>query len=139
MAMLEEIQTLTNSFLELAPGVPATPGNLKTLLSYILRIPGISNGWCIMSNDITVQIKKSGKKELRVVLDSPPPRSQLIVTHHVPVTEDGLLEAFVLLKKSIHKYRTEGMCEACQPPKKRLKADGMPKCEECMITEAIGL
>ena len=62
-----------------------------------------------------------------------------MVLRSFPMTQDGLLEAIVLLKKSVDKYRTEGTCEACEPPLKRLKADGMPKCERCVLSAAIGI
>ena len=102
---------------------------------------------------MAVRINKCGSKKkpgLYVVLEGPTVERGTrldgstfttrddIVRKDFPATEDGLLQAIVFLKKSIHKLRTEGTCEACQPPTKRLKADGMPKCEECMLTEAIG-
>ena len=141
--MPEEIQVLASSFLELTPGVSANPGNLKTLLSTIMR----TNGWYKSSDEMGVGISIIGlkkKPKLFVYLEGQKlgtrgydarPR---LMARQFPATEDGLLEAIVLLKKTIRKYRIEGTCEACEPRTKRLKADGMPKCEACVLTEAVG-
>ncbi len=152
MAMPDLIQSLTNSFLELTPGTSATPANLKTLLEWINRRSSESmDGWSKKSAEMAVRINKCGsnnKPELYVALDGPERTTapenggwttrDEITYKYFPATEDGLLRAIVFLKKSIHKFRTEGMCDTCEPPTKRLKADGMPKCEDCMMTEAIG-
>ena len=152
MAMPDLIQNLTNSFLELTPGTSATPANLKTLLEWINRRSSESmDGWSKKSAEMAVRIKKCGsnkKPELYVALDGPERTTapenggwttrDEITYKYFPATEDGLLRAIVFLKKSIHQFRTEGTCDTCEPPTKRLKADGMPKCEDCMMTEAIG-
>ena len=153
MAMPDLIQNLTNSFLELTPGTSATPANLKTLLEWINRRSSESmDGWSKKSAEMAVRINKCGSNkqpELYVALDGPERARPLpngrtwmardeITYKCFPATEDGLLRAIVFLKKSIHKFRTEGTCDTCEPPTKRLKADGMPKCEDCMMTEAIG-
>ena len=149
MAMPDLVQSVANSFLELTPGTSANPANLKTLLDYLQ-----SMYWSKTSTDgelrATMQsIGLSKKKTLRASLDGPERTYTMpsgtytnrsnIVLRTFPMTKDGLLEAIVLLKKSIQKYRTEGTCEACQPPTKRLKADGMPKCENCMLSVTIGI
>ena len=109
-------------------------------------------GWSKKSAEMAVRINKCGsnkKPELYVALDGPERARPLpngrtwmardeITYKCFPATEDGLLRAIVFLKKSIHKFRTEGTCDTCEPLTKRLKADGMPKCEDCMMTEAIG-
>ena len=151
MPMPQGIQNIANSFLELVPGVPANSGNLKMLLSWIME----ESDWIQASGDIMVGIHILGTKTkpiLRGTLDGPEEDRPLpgpgagtykmrprIVGKEFPATEDGLLEAIVLLKKSIHKYRTEGICETCEPPKKRLKADRMPNCEGCVLRAAIGV
>ena len=154
MAMPDLIQSVANSFLELTPGTSANPTNLKTLLEWITQRSSIwTSGWSRKSDEMAARITATGskkKRELIVVLDGPERTSPLPngrtwttrdeITHrHFPATEDGLLQAIVFLKKSIQKYRTEGTCEACEPPTKRLKADGMPKCEDCMLSAAIGI
>ena len=146
--MPEEIQSLTNSFLELAPGVPATPRNLKTLLSWVL----MEGEWRNVSNEMAVEIRKAGPKKkpaIYALVDGPEQEVTYpggsfryrarIIDKTFPGTEDGLLEAIVFLKKSVQKYRTEGTCDACPPSRKRLKADGMPKCEYCTLKKAIGV
>ena len=153
MAMPDLIQSVANSFLELTPGTSAPPANLKTLLEWIKRrSTACTDGWSKKSTEMAVRIDKCGsnkKPGLYVVLDGPErthasengmtwmTRDE-ITYKYFPATEDGLLRAIVFLKKSIHKFRTEGMCDTCEPLTKRLKADGMPKCEDCMMTEAIG-
>ena len=151
MAMPEEIQSVANSFLELAPGVSANPGNLKMLLRWILeKERGV--GWENASDEMAVIIYERGTKkkpELHAVLYGPltnvTPAGSNIMTRDLiadtksPATEDGLLETIVFLKRSIHKYRTEGTCFICPPEKKRLKAEGMTSCEYCMLKLAIGI
>ena len=151
MAMPEEIQSVTNSFLELVPGVPANQKNLKTLLRWIAENPQ-SPRWLKFSGEMMMTIDTTGTKKkpkLHAVLRGPE-RSVYgtgmnfrirdpIADQTRPATETGLLETIVFLKKALDKYRTEGTCDTCLPPRKRLKADGMPKCEECMLNEAIGV
>ena len=152
MAMPDLIQSVANSFLELTPGTSATPANIKTLLEWIKRrSTACTDGWSRKSAEMAVRIKKCGsnkKPELYVALDGPERTTapenggwttrDEITYKYFPATEDGLLRAIVFLKKSIHQFRAEGTCDTCEPPTKRLKADGMPKCEDCMMTEAIG-
>jgi hypothetical protein len=59
-------------------------------------------------------------------------------------TEDGLLDAITTAKKWVAKLSNEGTCPDCrnaagERPSKRLKADNMPKCSECIIKTALGL
>ena len=146
--MPDLVQNVAESFLELTPGVPANQRNLKTLLAKVL-----DHNWLWMSNEMFVMITKERSKKKPELLaklfgqkKTPPEATffeyndrDLIVQDMFPATEDGLLQAIVFLKKSIHKYRSEGTCEACEPPTKRLKADGMPKCEDCMLSAAMGI
>ena len=151
MAMPDLVQNVAESFLELTPGVPANQRNLKTLLAKVL-----DRNWLWMSNEMFAMITKEGSKKKPELLaklfgqNKTPPEVRaasfwwtedrdLLVQDMFPATEDGLLQAIVFLKRSIHKYRSEGTCEACEPPTKRLKADGMPKCEDCMLSAAIGI
>ena len=148
--MPAEIQRVTNSFLELMPGLSSTPANLKTLLSRITR----GEVWSKDATDLSVMIKKHGTKKkprLWTSLEGPwrtrtdPITGQTyqvqrpIITYDiVPATEDGLLGAILFLKKAIRKYRVEGTCETCPPNAKRLKGDGMPRCTDCVLGVAIG-
>ena len=142
MAMPDLVQNVAESFLELTPGVPANQRNLKTLLAKVL-----DRNWLWMSNEMFAMITKEGSKKkpmLLAKLCGKTPNSfwssdDRLVEDMFPATEDGLLKAIVFLKRSIHKYRSEGTCEACEPPNKRLKADGMPKCEDCMLSAAMGI
>ena len=125
---------------------------MKTLFEWIFR----EGNWCKTSDEMRVAIQKNvwrKKVEFLVHIEGPlrdiqmQPGTPMAYIHRCrdriksgrfPATEDGLLQAIVFLKKCIHKYRTEGTCEACEPPTKKLKADGMPKCEGCMLSESIG-
>ena len=127
----------------------ASSRNLKTLLSWVL----MEGEWRNVSNEMAVEIRKAGPKKkpaIYALVDGPertaPDRAggsfryrRRIIDKTFPGTEDGLLEAIVFLKKSVQKYRTEGTCDACPPSRKRLKADGMPKCEYCTLKKAIGV
>ena len=156
MAMTDLVQNFVESFLELTPGVPANQRNLKTLLEKVK-----DEEWCAMSDEMKAVISPDGQEVepglyvwldgakvewvvpnlVDVVLREPVTHSTRprLTSKSFPATEDGLLQAIVFLKRSIHKYRTEGTCEACEPLTKRLKADGMPKCEDCMLSAAIGI
>ena len=56
-----------------------------------------------------------------------------------PCTEDGLLQGLLYAKQNRKRYREEGPCPDCVRsdeslrPVKKLKAQGMPKCEACMF------
>ena len=58
-------------------------------------------------------------------------------------TEEGLLEGLIYAKNSRKRYREEGPCPDCvssdetRLPRKKLKAMGMPKCAECMLTAIV--
>ena len=155
--MPDAIQTITEPFLELAPGVPANPGNLKTLLARVLEGAYCDHHrggrhWCKVNDEMGIVISKTvpeeeEKPELYVYLEGREMEEYLhlsfivrarLASKHFPATEDGLLQAIAFLKNSIHKYRTEGTCLYCQPRTKKLKADGMRICEDCILSEAIG-
>ena len=56
----------------------------------------------------------------------------------VELSEDGLLEGLCWAKDGLKRLRDEGPCADCasgptEYPRKRLKATGLPKCEECII------
>ena len=61
-------------------------------------------------------------------------------------TEDGLLRAIAWSKEVVHKLRNEGTCPDCcsteptrtEPPRKRLKVNGCPKCWRCLLDAAVG-
>ena len=135
-----EVQNKIKSYMELTPGVDATRANLKTLLAYILW-----HGYWKIEDDLAVHIAGQNRKRVLALRVEGPraPRSAyrpLLRTREFPPDEDGLLEALVYLKKVVQKYRTEGVCEACSDwADMRLKADGMPCCESCVITAAVGL
>jgi len=137
-----EIQSLVGSYLELIPGTAASQRNLRTLLDHVLNV-----GYHKCCDDLAVEVnrkKRRGLMKLEARVEGPKiPRSCLrlfLCCQEFPASEDGLLEAVVFLKTVVRKYRTEGVCESCRGNHyMRLKADGMPTCEQCMLTAAIGL
>ena len=130
---------------ELLPGVPASQTNLKTLLEYVVKTDVIAIK--VIDNimiDIVVGERRRKKELIVSVIQKAPPRRGDQEWSHVwcdrfECTEDGLLKALITAKQNRKRYREEGPCPDCDspggsaPPRKKLKAKGMPKCEECMI------
>ena len=65
----------------------------------------------------------------------------LIATKRFACTGDGLLEAIVWSKEMTKKWH-DGTCPSCAstegPPLKRLKANNMPECCDCVLSKAVG-
>lgn len=150
-----EVQTQIKSYLELSPGVDATRANLKTLLAFTIKW-----GYSKYEDDLRVSIIPGKRKKQQVLharLDGPAvcslPHGARCIScrlcelyrsrlrdQEFPADEDGLLEALVYLKTAVKKYREEGVCETCKTATAmRLKADGMPQCERCVLNAALGL
>ena len=123
----------------IAPSVDATRANLKTLLAYTLK-----HGYCEAEDNLLVVLIEPRKRKKHPALSA---SLQLLACYRscickedLPASEDGLLEAIVYLKTGVQKYRAEGVCEACKGRYNlRMKADGMPYCERCMLTAAVGI
>ena len=58
-------------------------------------------------------------------------------------TWEGLLQCLIFARHNIHRYITEGACPGCCSaalaglPVRNLKAAGMPRCADCMLTAVI--
>ena len=140
---------------EIIPGVQASPQNLNTLLDYIKKEDHVelemgknypSIGLCLPKGKKLFAAVKGHEEAWR------PRDNDNRYLHDVPViaretfkpTTDGLLEAICWAKKGLKRLREEGTCPDCQNkqhqyPRKKLKAEGMPKCCGCMPKAAVGL
>ena len=131
-ALATEIDAMT----ELLPGVPASKEDLKTLLEHLMN-----NIYYVLNVDDDSSIDfavEHLKKEFRVELFARGGlRDASICGKGFPCTEEGLLEGLLYAKQNRKRYREEGPCPDCdfpgEHPRKKLKAKGMPKCEECMF------
>ena len=140
---------------ELLPGVPASKENLKTLLEHVMK-----GGSFVSDTDETSKTsilflmqQYRGKKQIEVqvlgkaevvrwahgVYDQRP----CVCNEVFKCTEEGLLEGLLYAKQNAERYREEGPCPDCdrsdetQPPSKKLKAMGLPKCEICMFEATV--
>ena len=139
-ALPREVLDNIDSYLELIPGVEASDKHLKTLLDHTLQ-----HGFHSAADDLHISIvSKSRRKQstLAACMEGPIPYRPHLCTQEFPATEQGLLEALLYLKTALQQYREAGTCSACKDRHKyhlRLKADGMPYCERCVLNAAVGL
>jgi hypothetical protein len=162
LARVPAVEGMIDEMNELIPGVPADPRNMKTLLQHLERNGGL---FTFNRGDnqprINMNINKDNKKSKFIVVQlwgpvemwvinstdggrRNNPQRPLIEGERFDCTEDGLLKAIITAKKLLGKLRTEGTCPDCRNaagelPSKRLKADNMPKCWDCMIRGAMGV
>ena len=134
---------------ELIPGVPASKENLKTLLEHLMKQGSFDLGGTDETRVLLLVAKCRKKTRIEVQLLG---KAEVVRWEHgvynqrpcvciqlFECTEDGLLEALLYAKQNRKRYREEGPCPDCvrsdesHPPKKKLKAKGMPKCEACML------
>jgi len=151
MSLPAEVRAVVSSYLELAPGLPATERNLAAMLK---RIEEFGNYRILHATATvaasTVIINIGGTKKRPVlVLDvfearvrgDLGPSPVTVFRSAQPVTTQGLLTGMVEVKDALARL-SRGLCERCaleQPPLKRLKATGMPSCIDCAISSAFGL
>ena len=136
-----EVLAKIESYLELAPGISANRGNLKTLLVYILE-----RGYHKSEYDAKLCIMPQRRRKPQVLLarlEGPTMPGAYywpcLCAQEFPADEDGLLKAIVYLKTALRTYRDEGVCETCRGTHiVRLKAEGMPYCERCVMNAALG-
>jgi len=158
MASLQDVlaavpAALIDAHNQLIPGVQASPENLNTLLEHIKKEKHValetevkrpSIGLCAKGNKLFAAVK--GPEEIWH-----PGGDPSIKAYHTPVvargtfkcSADGLLQAICWAKKGLKRLRDEGVCPDCMNryahPRKKLKAEGMPKCCECLLKAAVGL
>ena len=145
--LVAEIASMT----ELIPGVPGSKQNLKTLLGHLMKRGGFDLVGTEDHISIAILVPRYKKKkafEVQVLGKAEVVRRADFVFNERPCvcsevfecTEEGLLEGLLYAKQNRKRYREEGPCPDCDrrsheshPPKKKLKAMGMPKCENCML------
>ena len=137
------------SYLELLPGVLATPETLEAMLHHIMEEDVVLLGGD-KSKEHGVLMRIEGVA-LRVEIRTPTFISDdsndiwhndCIKATQYPLTQDGLLRAIVESKETIADIRKRGLCPTCEaddPPKKKLKGPGMPKCCGCSMGDMMGL
>ena len=143
------LATRIDEMTELIPGVPASKENLKTLLAHVMKEGHCDLEGADQTSILIIVAKHKKKKEFMVKVlgkaekvrraDLEFNQRPCVCAEVFQCTEDGLLEGLLYAKQNRKRYREEGPCPDCvrshesHPPKKKLKAKGMPKCEACML------
>ncbi len=143
-AVVEKIK----SNLELFPGLLATSDKLAALLKYVREERCLVLGGGTAANPkhtVTIgAVQTSDGFHLHVNVKAPKAQSgepPLFMAEY-QFTPDGLLRALVDAKERIADHLKRGGCPDCEaqePPKKRARALGMPKCCACVIATTLGL
>ena len=144
-ALVAKIDSMT----ELIPGVPASKQNLKTLLEHPMKqgsfhLGGTDDTSILFllqkyKKNTRIEVQVLGKAEVVRRANDVYDRQPCVCSKVFKCTEEGFLDALLYAKQNRKRYRDEGPCPDCvrshesHPPKKKLKAKGMPKCPECMI------
>ena len=144
------VEKITSS-LDLIPGMRATPQKLQSLLDHIEQRCEIIGGGTADAPKHGVALAVHGRKttrQLHLVVKHPWVKSEEF--YHVPdlfreqypVTPDGLLQALDDAKTRIADHLKRGGCPDCEmaePPRKRARALGMPKCCSCVLRTTLGI
>ena len=131
-----------DKWLDLLPGVPANRKNLQTLLAYVKDERVVSLGPTTQPSANVI----AERKYLCAQIFAPVETFTVptVARKHFALDEQGLHKAIVWAKYSLKRYREEGPCPDCcnnpgERPRKRLRAENMPKCEECILKAAVGV
>ncbi len=143
------------SYLELMPGVLATPATLEAMLKHIKNDRLVMTGGGTRTapeHGVVMQIKNYNTQKLCLPVEVRGPyieegeediwASDYLTSEEYPLTQDGLLRAIVESKETIADIRKRGLCPTCEadePPRKRLKGPGMPKCCGCSLGDMMGV
>jgi hypothetical protein len=153
LAAVPAVAQLVDQMTELAPGVPANKQNLGILYDHMQKVVSREYPFpdgCLVMLDLVCK-KKGVYQDLRVKVLGPcltARRDGQIYTFLRPClssethknTSEGLLQGFLFARQSLRQYSTEGVCPGCRSadlahtPVRKLKAAGMPRCADCMIT-----
>jgi hypothetical protein len=153
LAAVPAVAELVDQMTELLPGCPANEPNLQTLWKHMQHVVCRESPYpdgCRVPLDL-VHMKKKVYQELHVKVLGPcvpARRDGQIYTFLRPCisgethknTGEGLLQGFLCARQVLQRYRAEGACPGCcstdlaPTPVRRLKAAGMPRCADCMIT-----
>lgn len=141
MPLPEDVVAEVNSYNELLPGVPANNENLQTLLQFLKDRQRIVLG---PQTEAFVELMNFGDITVHITNPEYPGSGRVrMAKKELALDEQGLHKAIVWAKYSLKRYREEGPCPGCnnseERPWKRLRADKMPKCEECILKAAVGV
>ncbi len=148
------IQAMVAEFLQLSPGVFATP----VVLSRMLAIVQEEKRLCMLSEDmpafglphrIVVQWEGRSKSSARLRVqvmealltdEDYVTKQEAVFEKFYPATSDGLLAGMVDAKEALANLK-RGFCEQClaqRPPQRKLKGKGFAVCNGCAVSAAFG-
>ena len=145
MPLPEEVVAEVHSYNELIPGVPANHKTLHTLLQFLKDNPRRILG---PQTEPFVELYTVDRRLAVLIMNPlaeyPGGERQDLARNYFALDEQGLHKAIVWTKYSLKRYREEGPCPDCcnnpgERPRKRLRAENMPKCEECILKAAVGV
>ena len=149
------VAELVDQMTELLPGCPASEQNLQTLWSHLQGVTQKSlehpAGHLVV---LQLFSKKKGVYQIMraQVMGKPVdcrrrdgsnfPLRPLICEETHRNTSEGLLQCLIFARQSLYRYSIEGACPSCCSgfaglPVRKLKAVGMPRCADCMLTAVI--
>jgi len=147
------VVTNITSFLELVPGVRATPARLEALLQDIKEDVEVCLGGGTVANPkhgVTITTfgddDDDDKEPDEMVLRVCPPFAKSagrtgvetpLYTKKYPISTDGLMRAIVDAKTVIAEEKLRVLCPGC--PLRMMTMRGLPKCRNCVLTEAMGI
>ena len=151
LAAVPAVAELVDQMTELLPGCPASEQNLQTLWAYLQGV--VYREYA--SGELLVVLQLASKRkgvyqDCHVqVLGKPVDCRRGDQTFHLRPqickethknTGEGLLQCLLFARQSLHRYSAEGACPGCCSaalvglPVRKLKAVGMPRCADCMIS-----
>ena len=155
LAAVPAVAELVDQMTELLPGCPASEQNLQTLWGHLQGVTQKSlehpDGHLVV---LQLFSKKKGVYQTMhvQVMGKPvdcrrrdgsnfPLRPRISEETHRN-TSEGLLQCLLFARHSLHRYSAEGACPGCCTgfaglPVRQLKAVGMPRCADCMLTALI--
>ena len=143
------------SYLELMPGVLATPATLEAMLKHIKDDRFVMTGGGTSTapeHGVIMAIKNYNTPKICLSVEVRGPyieegedniwASDYLTSEEYPVTHDGLMRAIVESKQTIADHRKRGICPTCATrthPRRRLKGPGMPRCCGCSLGDMMGI
>ncbi len=150
-----EVLAQFSAFMMLVPGTEASAENLDTMLAAISRT---------RRTTLTRATATQARPMIRFEVEGPKKKRVLMMTVYEPFINDkewsttsghrisfydcshpatgaGLLLCLMEAKAALVALN-RGLCpecNACEPPRKRLKGAGLPSCEMCCMLNAVGL
>ena len=155
LAAVPAVAELVDQMTELLPGVPANEQNLQTLWTYLQGV--VYREYA--SGELLVVLQLASKRKgvyqdchvqvLGKPVDCRRGDSTFQLRPHIcnethMNTGEGLLQCLLFARQGLHQYSAEGACPGCctgfaELPVRQLKAVGMPRCADCMLTGVIAM